>query len=170
MIVVADAGPLIHLSVVRLLRLLPVLYGRILVPDIVYEEVVKEGDLLPGSAELRGADWIERIPHDPDAPLFQILRAQLDSGEAAAIWVAAERRGSLVLSDDRPARLAAEQLGLGVRGTLGVLVEAKRRGEIGEVAPVITELRRQGVWLSERLILRILVEAGESEPGVPPTA
>src|SRR6185295_9156178 len=74
-IVVADAGPLIHLSLVRLLRLLPILY--------------------------------EQVPHDPGAPLLQLLRAQLDPGEAAAIWVAVERKAALVLSDDRPARLAA---------------------------------------------------------------
>lgn len=165
MIVVADAGPLIHLSLVGRLRLLPVLYEQILVPDLVYNEVVKEGDALPGSAELRGADWIERVPHDPRAPLLQVLRAQLDPGEAAAIWVAVERKATLVLSDDRPARLATVQLGLAVRGTLGILVEAKRRGEIQEVAPVVTELRSRGVWLSDRLIARILAEAGESDLG-----
>lgn len=52
-----------------------------------------------------------------------------------------------------------------VRGTLGILVEAKRRGEIPEVAPVVNELRSRGVWLSERLVGRILVEVGESDLG-----
>jgi len=164
-IVVADAGPLIHLSLVRLLRLLPILYEQILVPDLVYNEVVREGDTLPGSAELRGADWIELVPHDPGAPLLQLLRAQLDPGEAAAIWVAVERKAALVLSDDRPARLAAEQLGLTVRGTLGILVEAKRRGEIREIASVVKELRDRGVWLSEWLVERILAEVGERDLG-----
>jgi len=162
-IVVADAGPIIHLSQIHLLRLLPTLYEQILVPDLVYREVVAEGDALPGSAELRGAKWIQQVPHDPGASLFQLLRAQLDPGEAAAIWLAMERKAALVLSDDRPARLAAEQLGIAVRGTLGVLVEAKRRGEIPEVAPVLTELRSQGVWLSERLIERVLAEVGERD-------
>lgn len=109
---------------------------------------------------------MELVPHDPGASLFQLLRAQLDPGEAAAIWLAAERRATLVLTDDRPARLAAEQLGIAVRGTLGVLVEAKRRGEIPELAPVVAELRSQGVWLSERLVKRILAEAGEGDPEV----
>lgn len=162
MIVVADAGPLIHLSMVRLLGLLPRLYQKILVPDLVYEEVVREGDALPGSAEVRGADWVEFVPHDPRGPLLKLLRAQLDSGEAAAIWVAVERKAALVLSDDRPARLAAQQLGFAIKGTLGILVEAKRRGEIREIAPVVAELRSQGVWLSTRLIERILAEAGET--------
>ena len=104
---------------------------------------------------------MEVVSLDPGAPLFQLLRAQLDPGEAAALSLAVARKPALVLSDDRPARLTAEHLGLTVKGTLGVLVEAKRRGEIAEVAPVVTELRNQGVWLSDRLVLRILDEAGE---------
>ena len=165
MIVVADAGPIIHLSLVRLLRLLPGFYQQILVPDLVYNEVVVDGDTLPGSAELRRAKWVEVVPHAPEVPLFQLLRAQLDPGEAAAICLAVARKPALVLSDDRPARLTAEQLGLSVRGTLGILVEAKRRGEIAEVAPVVAELKSQGVWLSDGLVQRILSEAGELDPG-----
>lgn len=161
MIVVSDAGPIIHLSLVRLLGLIPALYGQILVPDLVYSEVVTDGDVLPGSAELREAKWIEVVSHEPGAPLFQLLRAQLDPGEAAAIWLAVARKPALVLSDDRPARLMAEQLGLSVRGTLGILVEAKRRGEIAEVAPIVTELRSKGVWLSDELVQRILGEVEE---------
>jgi len=160
-IVVSDAGPIIHLSLVRLLGLIPALYGQILVPDLVYSEVVTDGDVLPGSAELREAKWIEVVSHEPGAPLFQLLRAQLDPGEAAAIWLAVARKPALVLSDDRPARLMAEQLGLSVRGTLGILVEAKRRGEIAEVAPIVTELRSKGVWLSDELVQRILGEVEE---------
>jgi uncharacterized protein len=160
-IVVTDAGPIIHLSQIRLLRLLPSLYEQILIPDLVYREVVVEGDALPGSAELREAEWVQQVPHDPEASLFQLLRTQLDPGEAAAIWLAMERKAALVLSDDRPARLAAEQLGIAVRGTLGILVEAKRRGEIPEIAPIIGELKSQGVWLSERLVERVLAEVGE---------
>lgn len=163
MIVVADAGPIIHLSLVRLLGLLPALYRQVLVPDLVYKEVVVDGDVLAGSAELREARWIEVISHDPGAPLFQLLRAQLDPGEAAAISLAVTRKPAMVLSDDRPARLMAEQLGLTVRGTLGILVEAKRRGEIAEVAPIVAALRNQGVWLSNGLVLRILEEVGERD-------
>jgi predicted nucleic acid-binding protein len=164
-IVVTDAGPIIHLSLVGLLRLLPTLYQHVLVPDLVYKEVVVDGDMLPGSPELRQAQWIEVVSQDPGAPLFQLLRAQLDPGEAAAISLAVARKPALVLSDDRPARLMAEQLGLTVRGTLGVLVEAKRHGEIAEVAPVVAELRHQGVWLSDGLVLRILDEVGERGQG-----
>lgn len=163
MIVVADAGPLIHLSLIGRIDLLPSIYGRVLIPDLVYQEVVTAGEGLAGSSETASAAWIDIEPHDPNADLFRILRSQLDPGEAAAVWLASARRAEWVLSDDRQARLAAERLGIGVRGSLGILVEAKRRGLLTFVGPLLRELQAQGVWLSEGLISRILREVGETD-------
>ena len=144
MIVVADAGPIIHLSLINLLRLLPALYQRVLIPDLVYKEVVVDGDVLAGSAELREARWIEVISHDPGAPLFQLLRAQLDPGEAAAISLAVARKPAMVLSDDRPARLMAEQLGLAE----GPASEGKRRAPLrSRRAPESREASLRGATL-----------------------
>jgi predicted nucleic acid-binding protein len=85
LIVVSDTGPLIHLSLVRSLDLLRELYGRILIPDLVYDEVVKAGEGLAGSAEVaKAADWIEMVGHNPESDLFRLLRTHLDAGEAAA--------------------------------------------------------------------------------------
>lgn len=161
MIVVTDAGPLIHLSLIGRIDLLSSLYGRVVVPELVYREVVDHGEELPGSTELRGADWIELAPHDPDHHLFRLLQAQLDPGEAAAICLAQQSRADLILSDDRQARLAAERLGIRVKGTLGVLVEAKQRGAIDVLAPALAELKRQGTWLSDRLVARVLSDVEE---------
>jgi len=49
------------------------------------------------------------------------LGARLGAGEAESIAVALLRRG-LLLTDDRPARRVAKDLGVRVSGTLGVLV------------------------------------------------
>jgi predicted nucleic acid-binding protein len=160
-IVVADAGPIIHLSLVGRIDLLPSLFGRLLVPETVYREVVETGEGLPGSAELREADWFERAPHDPRADLFRLLRAQLDPGEAAALWLAASRKAALVLSDDRQARVAAESLGIAVRGTVGLLVQAKRQGHLSEISPLLLDLKGRGAWISDKLIERVLREVGE---------
>lgn len=161
MTVIADAGPLIHLSLLGKIDLLPSLYGRVLIPDLVYDEVVR-GTGRPGSMEIQGATWIDVEPHEPDADLFRLLRSELDPGEAAAIWLGLNRRAECLLSDDRQARLAAERLGLTVRGTLGILAESKRRGFLVEVSPLLRELQRQGVWLSEKLIEAVLKNLGEA--------
>lgn len=66
MTVVADAGPLIHLSLVGRVDLLPLLYGRILVPDLVHQEVVQKGEgdwrEAPKSAWLTGSTFPRMTP------------------------------------------------------------------------------------------------------------
>jgi predicted nucleic acid-binding protein len=161
-IVIADAGPLIHLSLIGSLGLLPELYGRILIPDLVYDEVVKSGEGLPGSREVAGAAWIAVESHDPESDLFRLLRGDLDAGEAAAICLAIDRHAEWFLSDDRPARLTAERLGIQVRGSAGILVAAKRKGLVPRVEPLLLRMREEGVWLSQELITKVLQSIGES--------
>lgn len=162
MIVVADAGPIIHLSLVGRVEFLPTLYGRVLVPSLVYGEVVREGEDLPGSHELRTADWVDVVEHDSALSLFRRLQKHLQDGEAAALAVAFSRRADLVLTDDRDARLTARELSLSVRGTLGVLAEAKRRDLVPALAPLLLKLKNCGVWLSDELIAQVLHESGEA--------
>ncbi|HEY2292254.1 MAG TPA: DUF3368 domain-containing protein [Thermoanaerobaculia bacterium] len=164
MIVVSDAGPLIHLSLVSSLGLLREIYGQVLIPELVYDEVVKKGEGMAGSAEVAEADWIEVTSHSPDSDLFRLLRTHLDSGEASAICLAVERKAQWFLSDDRPARLAAEALGFQVKGTVGILAMAKQRGLISAVSPLLRHLQDCGVWLAEELVAKVLQDLGES-PG-----
>ena len=60
MIVVSDAGPLIYLGGVGRLALLRDLFGRVVVPRQVWDEVVGAGPERPGSAEAAAAaSWID---------------------------------------------------------------------------------------------------------------
>ena len=165
-VVVADSGPIIHLSRVGLVDLLPALYDSIVVPRAVFQEVVHDGAGQPGSAELAGAAWAEIVEHDPEDPLFLGFLQILQVGESAAISIAYRRGARLLLIDDNRARMAARSLKLGVKGTLGVLVLAKQRGRLPAVAPKIGELRAQRVWISEEVARRALREAGEPETDV----
>jgi predicted nucleic acid-binding protein len=160
-IVVSDAGPIIHLSLVGRIDLLPSLYGQVLIPDLVFKEVAQDGEGLAGSSELKNAEWAQLVSHEPQANLFQLLSIDLDAGEAAAIWLAVERKASLILSDDRQARLAASRLGFPVIGTVGILAEAKRKRLVPALAPVLLALKEKGVWLSSLLIQKILADVGE---------
>lgn len=162
MIVVADAGPIIHLSRIGHLDLIPFLYGRIVVPRQVYDEVVRSESSPPGSEELRHADWVDVEEREIRSKVSSLLEGHLDAGEAAALALALDLKADLILSDDRQARIAGERLGFPVRGTLGILLEAKRRNRIPTLAPLLHALRAEGVWLSRELISLILKEAGES--------
>jgi predicted nucleic acid-binding protein len=84
----------------------------------------------------------------------------VDAGEAAAIALAKAEGGLLLMDDNRGRRLAL-RLGLAVKGTLGILVLAKRRGHIERVRPVLEMLLSHGIRISQRLIDATLREVGE---------
>ena len=69
-----------------------------------------------------------------------------------------EARADLFLSDDAAARRAASAQGLAVMGTLGVLIESRKRGLIESVLPYVLELRALGQWMSDDLVAYIKEE------------
>ena len=115
----------------------------------------------PGSAELREATWI-RI-HAPSAPNVTLVTpAGLGAGETEAIALALSTQPTAtVIIDDLPARGVALRAGLDVTGTGGVVVLAKELGLIAAVAPVLSELREMGLYLSESVATELLSLAGE---------
>jgi len=64
--------------------------------------------------------------------------------------------------DERRGRLVARDMGLTVTGSLGVLLRAKRLGLIEAVGPRLTAMRRNGIWIGEALVRRVLLAAEES--------
>ena len=162
MLVVADAGPLIYLSVLQKLELLAELHGRVVVPGAVWREVVEVGAGLPGSAEVAAATWIEVRQIDESAALVVALREHLDLGEASAIGFGVAEGADLLLIDERRGRHAATRLGLKGRGTLGVLVQAKRAGLIDAVGPHLQRLASSGFRLTDALTAAVLRQVGEA--------
>lgn len=59
MIVVSDASPLVNLGRIGKLSLLHDLYGDIVVPEAVWQEVVVEGKGRPGEETIGAADWVK---------------------------------------------------------------------------------------------------------------
>ena len=62
--------------------------------------------------------------------LYKALKERLGKGEAEALSVAIEKNADLVILDDYAARKIAIELGLEVKGTLGVLRKLVENGEI----------------------------------------
>ena len=84
MIVVADSGPIIHLSLIGRLVLIHDLFGDTLLPGTVYREVVEIDAGLPGSLELQAASWATVAEPDQPTPISKLLESDLDPGEIAA--------------------------------------------------------------------------------------
>lgn len=138
--VVSNSSPLINLARIGKLTLLRELFGVLIVPDAVWQEVVVEGAGQPGADEVRSAAWIQRQAV-MNTQLVQALQQDLDAGEAEAIALSLELGADLLLMDENLGRQTARHFGLRYIGLIGALVMAKRRGLISAVKPHLDLLR-----------------------------
>ena len=156
MVVVADASPLIYLSRAGVLERLKVLFGEVVVPHTVWAEVVDQRPSAPGLGALTSARWLRVI--DNEVPTTDL---GLDPGDTAAILLAEGLNAELLLIDERMGRRVAEARGLTVRGTLGVLVQARRTGALPTLRPVLEQLAGDGFRISPALLREALAAVGE---------
>lgn len=159
MIVVSDTSPILSLALIGRLELLHDLYGTITIPDAVRSEISATHQ--DGVHEVAQAEWIIIHPIEPDLVLKLLLR-EVDQGEAEAIGLALQLNADVLLIDERKARHLAAYLELGVVGLLDVLQDAKQRGLIMSVKPVLDDLiARARFRVSRKLYQRTLFTAGE---------
>ncbi len=157
-LVIADAVPLIAFARLHHIGLLPQLFGRVLVTDIVFTECAGRSDF-PESALIQEAVTRKQLELCA-APDFSAFAQKIDAGEASAIAVAIEY-GCGVLMDDKAGRRMAMNADVPVIGTVGVLVLAKRKGLVPLVKPLLKSLATSGYFLSEEIIIAALAAAGE---------
>ncbi len=150
--VVSDTGPLLHLVEAGSLHLLePV--GEVHIPGMVDREMCHH----EASWSTSKPHWIELIvlvePHATEAHAWQ-QAGLLDAGEAEAIALARQLRADWLLTDDAPARLLAESLGLEVHGSLGVVLWAAAVGHLthAEAEAALDNLADSSLWVSARVL------------------
>ncbi|HEY7771460.1 DUF3368 domain-containing protein [Longimicrobium sp.] len=159
MIVVSDSSTLIAMGSVGRISLLATLYGEVLVPQAVWSEVVRDGR--PGAREVASATWIRAVPVVNRLCVAELLK-QVGPGEAEAISLAQESHAEVLLIDERRARRIAIDLGLPITGVLGVLLEAKQKGLIPALKPVLDEMTSTVAFrIKRRLYEAALRDAGE---------
>ena len=155
---VFDTSPLIALGKIGLLGKLPALCSDCVIPNAVADELLAGRDTDPAKQWLLSEPAVRVLPSSVPA---EVLRWGLGSGEPAAISFAYLNREFDVVLDERLARKCAESLGLQPRGTLGILIYAKRCGIIREARPFISALLTSGYYLAPDLLAAVLEEAGE---------
>jgi uncharacterized protein len=125
-VVISDTSVLCYLALIGRMPLLETLYSEVLIPESVLAECLHEG----APTQLRTV--VNPLPSylRPHAvPEWLPETSGLDCGEAAAITLAWQHRpNSLVLIDERAGRAIAAALGLEIRGLLGIVALAHRRG------------------------------------------
>lgn len=143
------------------LDLLGKLYGKVVVPMEVAEEVLSGGRSRFGVTEFEKATFLDvRMAAVKIPPL---LAGQLDRGEAAVIHTAIAEGLDTVCIDETVGRRIARLSGLKVTGSMGILLRAKRDGHPIYISDSIRRMRGHGIWVSldvEREVLRL---AGEAE-------
>lgn len=147
--IIADTSCFIILNKIGELELLPKVYGQIVTtPDIAIEY----GEVLP--------DWVELLAVK-DKYSQQLLEMQIDKGESSAIALALETPNSTIILDDYKARKIAQQLGLIITGTIGVIIKAKLSGIIPSIKPIIEKIKQTNFHLSAEINKQALKEANE---------
>ncbi|MCB0531520.1 MAG: DUF3368 domain-containing protein [Lewinellaceae bacterium] len=161
MVIVSDTSPISSLLKIGRLQILPAIYGQVIIPKQVADELQvlqKQGyDLVP----VFEADWLVVQTPSP-APLLDKLRQEIDPGEAEAIALAIEIGADLLIIDEKSGRAIALREGIAITGLLGVLLEAKRCGHIPAIKPVLDDLVHLARFrIKPSLIQEIISLAGE---------
>jgi predicted nucleic acid-binding protein len=149
--IVSNSSPLIALVRIQRLDLVPAVLRSILIPPAVAGEIEPSIPALPA--------WVSvRVPSQRPRLTSQ---GRLGDGEREAIALAIEIGADAVLMDERAGRRVAEEAGLKVIGTLGLLLEAKRAGHITTIRAELDKLLETSFFLSPQLYDQLLRMAGE---------
>lgn len=124
----------------------------------VYLEVVERGWGFPGSFETEKAmkeDWLKvRKVSDKDRAMDFMRRYGISLGNAETVQLAIEDKAELALADEAEVRELLEEHSVNVRGSIGVLIEAAKRGIISaeEAKKAIRRLVDTGYRVSDNVL------------------
>src|SRR3972149_11509743 len=151
-----------NLAVIDQLKIIEQLYGKVIIPEEVSKELFAAG-IHPLIEHLL---WIEK--HQvKNKGLSDSLKIELDDGEAEAIALAIELKADLVLMDERLGRNIASRSGQKCIGIMGILMEAKHKGIIDSVKPVVDDLiTKAGFWVSNGLYQKYFGKLERNDPAL----
>ena len=139
-LVIIDTSALIALERINLLDLLCQMYSQVVLPESVIGEF--------GTVSLPCVS-IRKV----ESNLLKLLVKDLNLGRGEGDVIAlASQTGAKVILDDSKARRLAENMGLKVSGTIGVLMKAERLGLIESAYDKVRELREKGFYVSNELL------------------
>ena len=148
MIVVSDTTPLISLLKISRLDLLEKLFGEVLIPSAVFNELTTDERFQLEANQIRQEKFIV-VKEVNNLESVSILKRAtgLDQGESEAIVLTDELNAELLLMDEAKGRNVSSQM-----GTIGILMAAYEEHELtsNEVKECIDGLKRAGRHIGQR--------------------
>ena len=148
--IICNSSPLISLGNLGRIDILHKLYGKVFIPDEVYQETV-----LQATNELQKQsilDGIENGTIEVVTPNLKYdFRRKLDFGEKGVLNLALENEPDAIILDDSKARKEAKELGFGqkVIFTSTILKLAEDQGIIEAYSKFKQELEKLKIFLPE---------------------
>ena len=154
--VVCDASPLIFLAKIKRLGFLDIY--SLYVPSQVETEIIKGINWKREDARLINEYLKQRKVIPIKIPILRDLPDFLGIGEKAVISLALKQKIERVLIDESKARMVARFKGLKPKGTLGVLWDSYRVGNIDRktLEALSLELIEKGYRIKEELLVEFL--------------
>ena len=154
--VIANTTPLISLADIGCFDILQKIYGEIVIPHAVLEEIKSE----PAKTLVRNSNFIH-VMRISDYRTKRIFSSRLHNGEVEVLLLAEEQDADLLLMDDNAAKKTAKFMGFKVTGTLGVLLKGKQEGYIRGIKPLLDKLIATGFYVKPEIMQYVLEEANE---------
>ncbi len=161
MIVVSNTTPILSLYKIGMLQLIKQLFAEISVPRAVYEEISIYGRGMAGCDVIDKTKYI-RVKDVTNKLAVNLLRSQLDYGEAETIVLANEINADLLLIDEKKARRIAQANNQKIIGTIGLLQLAKEKGIVKNMKPLLDMLIHNGIWINGALYNMVLHNNNEA--------
>ena len=153
MIVVSDTTPLISLLKINRLELLERLFGEVMIPKAVFDELTVDQRFRTEADQIRQKSFIVVKPVNNQESASVLKRATgLDQGESEAIVLTDELKADLLLMDEAKGRNVSTQMGLRIMETIGILMAAYEEQELtsDEVRECVDGLQRAGRHIGQR--------------------
>ncbi|MEI7484222.1 MAG: DUF3368 domain-containing protein [Ignavibacteria bacterium] len=157
---VINTSPIISIiSATGSLLILKDMYSEIFVPFEVYSEIIASRKKYFAKKEFFEAKFLNVIKQHVEVNSH--LKNSLDVGEASVIQTAINNKIPVVCLDETIGRRIARLYDLNLTGSLGILLKYKKEYGDLSISMCIRNMKRNGIYLSDKLISLVLEIAGE---------
>lgn len=164
--VIIDAGPIIHLSQLKIFHLLE-MFPHLHTTTEVWKEITRFD--LPGKKEVEGSEKVkvhQITPREKERAALKAKGFRLQTPDLSLLALSHKLSVGEILTDDLELRKAAEVLGLETYGSLGIILRAykRKRLSLSVTEEALNNLFSiSSLYLSPKLIKFFLTELSKAK-------